>query len=339
MNKDLRTTPLRVALVGCGIISENHIRAYAEHADRAQIVVCCDIDQAKAEQRASLVGEARAVTDYEAVLADPDVDAIELCTPHHLHAEAVIAAAKAGKHIHCQKPMAKTLEDCDAMIAAADEAGVTLFYGEINRTLPAARLAKQAVDKGRIGQLIGVQATAAHWQGGVYMTTAWRYNPAITGGGQLLDGGIHAIDLMLQIGGPVELVTAYATRFRPELGGEDTAVVNMRYKGGHLGSLFASQAAGIWFPGANCVAFGTEGVLTLGGSTGALTLHRPDLSNRHEVLLEHNGDVFAAMVGLYLDTLEGRLPNPSPGTVGRENLAVVLASYTSAETGVSVAVQ
>jgi predicted dehydrogenase len=251
----------------------------------------------------------------------------------------VIAAARAGKQILCQKPLAKTLAECDAMIAAAEAAGVTLFYGEMNRTLPAAFLARRAIEEGRIGRLIGVQATAAHWQGGEYLTTAWRYDPAITGGGQLLDGGIHAIDLMLHIGGPIRSVTCFTTRFRPELGGEDTAVVNARFAEGHLGSLFSSQAAGIWFPGAHFAAFGTEGVLTLGGPHGALALHRPDLPERREVLLEHRDDPFAAMIGCYLDTVLGGAENPSPGAVGRENLAVVLAAYAAAEQGREVKVE
>jgi predicted dehydrogenase len=303
---------LKVALIGCGIISVEHIRAYSQHAERAQIVVCCDIDPEKAAQRATLVGRARVVTRFDDVLNDPEVDAVEICTPHYLHTEAVIAAAKAGKHILCQKPLAKTLEECDQMIAAAAEAGVTLFYGEMNRTLPSA-----------------LHASSAHWQGGIYMTTAWRYNPAITGGGQLLDGGIHAVDLMLGIGGSIEAVSCYTTQFRPELGGEDTSILNARFTGGHLGTLFTSQAAGIWVPEANFIAYGTEGALTLGGTHGALALHRPDLPDRKEVLLERNGDSFAAMIGRYLDTVVDGAPSVSPGSVGKDNLAVVLAAYES----------
>ncbi|HWQ13473.1 MAG TPA: Gfo/Idh/MocA family oxidoreductase [Roseiflexaceae bacterium] len=324
---------LRVALVGCGLISESHIRAYQQHADRARITVCCDIDADKAALRTRQAGAARAVTSYEAVLADPQVDAVEICTPHHLHSEAVIAAARAGKHILCQKPLAKTIAECDAMIAAAERAGVVLFYGELTRTLPAAEAAKRAIAEGRIGTLIGVQATYAHWQGGAYLTTAWRYDPRITGGGQLLDGGIHYVDLMLNIGGPIESVSCYTTRFRAELGGEDTAVLNARFAGGPLGTLFSSQAAGVPFPGASFVAFGTEGVLTLGVFSGGLVLHRPDLPGQREVLLEHGGDVFAPMVGRYLDTVLDGAPNVSPGAVGRENLRVVLAAYEAARLG------
>lgn len=329
---------LRVALVGCGIISEAHIRAYQEHASRARIVTCCDVDLNRAAERAALVGNgARAVTNLEAVLRDPEVDAVEVCTPHPLHCEAVVAAARAEKQILCQKPLAKTLEECDRMIAAAREAGVVLFYGETNHTLPAGDLAKEAIRAGRIGKLIGVQATYVHWQGGRYLSTAWRYDPGITGGGQLLDGGIHWIDLMLNIGGPIQSVSCFSTRFRPELGGEDTAVVNVRFADGHLGTLFSSQAAGVWFPGPGLVAFGTEGVLTLGGPFGALCLHRPDLPGGREVLLAENGDGFATMIGRYLDTVVDGSPNPSPGEVGRENLRVVLAAYRSAELGREVA--
>jgi predicted dehydrogenase len=331
---------LRVALVGCGIISEDHIRGYRQHADRARIVVCCDIDRSRAEQRAALVGpDTRAQTSYEAVLADPAVDAVELCTPHHLHRDAVVAAARAGKQILCQKPLAKTLEDCDVMIAAANAAGVTLFYAEMNRTLPAAVLARTTIDAGRIGTPIGVQATAAHWQGGDYLTTSWRYDPAVSGGGQLLDGGIHAVDLMMHLGGPIRSVSCFTTRFRPELGGEDTSVLNTRFAGGGLGALFSSQAAGMWLPGPHFTAFGTEGALALGGPGGALVLHRPDLPDRHEVLLERNGDPFAAMIGRYLDVVLDGAPNPAPASLGKETLRVILAAYESVRLGREVLVE
>jgi predicted dehydrogenase len=329
---------LRVALIGCGLISEQHIRAYGQHADRARITVCCDTDAARAEQRAAMVGDARIATDWHEVLRDPEIDAVDICTPHHLHATVAISAAQAGKHILCQKPLANTLDECDAMISAAREAGVILYYGEMNHTSPAALEAKRAIEAGRIGRLTGVQATYSHWQGGEILSTAWRYDPSLAGGGQLMDGGIHYIDLMLNIGGPIEAVTCFTTQFRPELGGEDTAVVNAQFVGGHLGTLYSSHAAGIWLPQSNFVAFGTEGVLTLGGPLGAVTLHRKDLPELREVLLQDRGDVFSAMIGHYLDTVLEGTPNLAPGEVGRENLQVVLAAYESARSGREVRV-
>lgn len=213
------------------------------------------------------------------------------------------------------------------------DAGVVLYYGEMNHTLPTVTEARRAIAAGRIGRLIGIQATYAHWQGGKYLSTAWRYDPALSGGGQLLDGGIHYVDLIRGIGGPIQSVSCFTTRFRPELGDEDTAVVNFRFTGGHIGSLFSSHAAGIWSPYPTLVAFGTEGLLAYGGPHGALTLHRSDLPDRREVLLEQRADPFAVMIGRYLDTVLDGAPNPSPGKVGRETLSIILAAYESARTG------
>lgn len=330
---------LRVALVGCGLVSEAHIRAYAQHADRARITVFCDRDLERARTKAEEAGDAVAVGSIEEVLARPDVDAVDVCTPHHLHADIVIAAARAGKHVICQKPLAKTIAECDAMIAAAREAGVILYHGETNRTLPGAVQAKAAIDAGRIGQVIGIQATSAYWQGGEWLSTSWRYDPSVSGGGQLLDGGIHAVDVMLHLGGPILSVSCLTTRFRPELGGEDTAVVNARFENGALGTLFSSQACGSYQFGSACAVFGTEGVLAIGGPHGALTLYRRDLPDGREVLLDTWGRTFSLMIGSFLDTVLDGAPNPSPGEAGRENLRVVLAAYEAARTGREVALK
>lgn len=325
-------TFLRVALVGCGLISEDHCRAYAAYPDRAKITVCYDIDRERAESRARSLGDARVAASYEEILADPEVDAVELCTPPHLHTGAVVAAARAGKHILCQKPLARTLAECDIMVAAARDARVALFYGEMNRTLPSALLAKRTIDAGRIGRLVGIQATFAYWQQGAILNTAWRYDPEVAGGGQLLDSGIHALALLHVLGGPVKSVSCYTNRFRPEMGGEDTTSVAVQFTGGPVGTLFSSQASGAWVPNPGLTAFGTEGALTMGGGA-ALTLYRPDLPERKEVLLQSDGDLITAMIGSYLDVVQNGATNPSPGEAGREDLQIVLAAYQSAAEG------
>ena len=138
---------------------------------------------------------------------------------------------------------------------------------------------------------------------------------------------------MLHLGGPIQSVTCFTTQFRPELGGEDTAVVNARFAGGQLGTRFSSQAAGVWLPGASFVAFGTEGMLAIGSPPSALSLHHGDLPDLWEVLHEAHEDPFAVMIGRYLDTVQNGAANPSPGEVGRENLRVVLGAYESARLG------
>jgi len=329
---------LRVALVGCGLISEMHVRGYAAHVDRAQIVACFDTDPAKAEARAQPIG-ARVARSYQEILDDPDIDAVELCTPPHLHPEQVIAAAKAGKHILCQKPLARTVEECDVMIEAAKAAGVVLYYGEIYRTDDVGLAAKKAVEEGLIGQMVGIQATYAHWQGGEYMGTAWRYDPKVSGGGQLLDGGIHHIDLMRVVGGNVASVSCFTRNVRPELGGEDTSVVNLHYEAGHFGTLFSTQAAALWFPGPGFIVFGTKGLLTIGGPYGHLVLHKEGIPDRKQVLITERVNGWEAMTGHYLDVVLNGVENLSPAEEGREDLKVVLAAYESARQGCQIMVQ
>lgn len=325
---------LRVAIVGCGLISKQHIPAYLQNADRARITVCCDPVRERAEEAAALAGGAKVVTDYREVLEDPEVDSIDLLTPHAHHVDGVIEAAKAGKHILCQKPLARTLDECDRMIAAAQDAGVTLFYGEMNRTSEPVVAAKRAIDEGRIGTLVGLHAMYTHWQGGDYLKTAWRYDPEEAGGGQLLDGGIHLLDVLLHLGGKVTGVMCHTARFRPELGGEDTATLSLRYQGGHLGTLFSTHSSGSWSPDAYCTVIGTEGVLTLGGSHGPLALHRR--GQPKELLLEKPIESFQRMIAAYLDTVVDGKPSASPAEVGREDLQVVSAAYESARTAKEV---
>jgi predicted dehydrogenase len=320
---------LRVALVGCGLISEAHLRGYARHRDRARVTVFFDFDAGRARAAAAPL-DGRVADSYGAILDDPEVDAVELCTPPHLHTEQVLAALRAGKHVSCQKPLARTLDECATMATAAEEAGKTLFYAEIMRTMSAAVRAAEVVAKGGIGTLVGIQATYAHWQGGEYLNTPWRYDPKVAGGGQLLDGGIHHLDLMLSIGGEVASVGCFIHQVRPELGGEDTAVVNLRYRGGHLGTLMSTQAAGTWFPGPSFVAYGTRGILTLGGPFGALVRHSPE---GREVLMEERPDPFAEMVGHYLDVVLDDAPSRSTAGVAYADLRVVLAAYQSAAEG------
>jgi predicted dehydrogenase len=332
--------PVRIALVGCGVISEHHVRGHAAHSHRGRITLCCDIDLKKAFERAdqveALTGERPAIVDdYAAVLANPEIDSIELCTPSHLHTEPVIAAARAGKHVSCQKPLALTLADCDAMISAATEAGTILFYAEMFRVWEPVMIANRVIAEGGIGQVVGLQATYAHWQGGEYAHTAWRYDPKIAGGGQLIDGGIHWVDILRTIGGPISSVSCFAHRVRPELGGEDTTAVIFRYADDRLGTLMATHACALGFPGPSVFVLGTEAVLSFGGPLGSLVKHSRRLPDGHEVLLNKGLDPFVSMAGHYLDVLAGA-PNLCSAESGREMLQIVLAAYRSAEIGRAV---
>ncbi len=178
---------LNIALVGCGDISGRHINAFQKVAERARIVVCCDTNCERAQNAANRTGAdpVKIASDFRSVLSDPDVDAVDLCLPHNLHAPMAIAAANAGKHVLCEKPLALSIEECDAMLAAAQAAGVVLAHGEPLRCAGIVARAAELISEGRIGKLVGLQATTAYWQR-AELNTEWRGRKSESGGGHLM---------------------------------------------------------------------------------------------------------------------------------------------------------
>jgi predicted dehydrogenase len=280
------------------------------------------------------------------VLADPTLDAVDLCLPHHLHAEMSIAAARAGKHILCEKPLALTVEDCDRMARAAAEAGVILMHGENLRTTETVEMAAELIRQGRLGTLVGLQATYAHWQW-IELNLDWRTRPAESGGGHLMDGAIHFVDVLRHLGGEIVAVQAMTARFRPELGpqSEDTGVLNFRYSEGHLGQMFACHASRGRGASPMLTVFGTQGCLTLeafGGGRGLVLFPHSDEGRREpEVLTAHHTwhDSFRREIAHFLDVVIDGVPLRSTPRDGRANVQVVLAAYESARTGREIQIE
>ena len=206
--------PIRVAIVGCGRISDLHQVGYRGRTD-ARIVAVCDTNKAHARKKAKEWGVEKIYTDYQQVLEDKEVDVVELLTPHHLHCPMTVQACQAGKHVSVQKPMALSAAEADQMIAAADKAGVTLrVYETFVYYAPAIR-AKEMIEAGEIGE---VRAVRMHVSTGTGDTSwevplsawLWRFNEKQCGGGPLVfDHGYHLFSLGYYLGGPVEKVFAW----------------------------------------------------------------------------------------------------------------------------------
>ena len=206
--------PIRVAIVGCGRISDLHQLGYRGRED-ARIVAVCDTNKSHAKKKAKAWGVDKVYTDYQHVLADKDIDLVELLTPHHLHCSMTVQAAQAGKHISVQKPMALSAAEADQMIAAASKAGVVMrVYETFAYYAPAVR-AKQMIEAGEIGAL---RAVRMHVSTGTADTSwevplsawLWRFNEKQCGGGPLVfDHGYHLFSVGYYLGGPVEKVYAW----------------------------------------------------------------------------------------------------------------------------------
>lgn len=212
-------SPVRAAIVGCGRIADLHILGYRDRPD-ARVVAVCDTRRELAASRAKAWGVPKVYTDYAALLADPEIDLVELLVPHHLHAPLTVDACAARKHVSVQKPMALTTAEADAMIGAARAAGVVLRVYENFVFYPPHVRAKHMIDAGEIGepQMIrmhvstGKSATA--WK--VPLSAwLWRFQRRKAGGGPLVfDHGYHLFSLAHYLMGEVKRVYAWIDKSR-----------------------------------------------------------------------------------------------------------------------------
>ncbi len=206
--------PIRVAIIGCGRISDLHQMGYQDFTG-ARIAAVCDTNKALAQKKAKAWGAEKVFTDYHALLEDRNIQLVELLTPHHLHCSMTVEACQAGKHVSVQKPMACSVQEADQMIAAAQKSGVMLrVYENFVYYEPAVK-AKQLIDAGEIGDIRAIRLHVSTGGGGrswVVPLSAWlwRFDEKKCGGGPLVfDHGYHLFSIAHYLGGPVERVYAW----------------------------------------------------------------------------------------------------------------------------------
>ncbi|MCU0508316.1 MAG: Gfo/Idh/MocA family oxidoreductase [Anaerolineae bacterium] len=343
-------TPLRVAIVGCGRIADLHALGYRDRVDAA-IVAACDARRDLAEARARAWGARRVYTDYAALLADTEIDLVELLTPHHLHAEMTIAACRAGKHVSVQKPMALTTAEADRMIDAARQAGVVLRVYENFVFYPPHVRMKEMLEAGEIGepQMIrlhvstGKSATA--WKVPL-RAWLWRFQRRKAGGGPLVfDHGYHLFSLAHYLMGDVKRVYAWldSSPVYPGISVDAPAAIMFQFtEPRRYGVLDFAHTPNmvmdsIYYADDDRVeVIGDKGILMVNRCT-AKTLDLPPL------LLFKDGRTTAVPVERYewhdsfvdctrhlLDALPRGAPPRLDGPTGRKVLAFALAAHMSA---------
>jgi len=248
---------LGVGVIGLGEIGQFHLRGFASSSE-CEIRAVSDIDAALAEETASRFG-ASSYTSYQELLSDPAIDIVSIGLPHRLHREVLLAAIAAGKQVLCEKPLCMTVGECDEVIDAAARANVTVGVQHNQLFYPPHVRAKELIENGSIGRPVLMRLRLAI--GGKFR--GWRTDPAVTGGGILFDAGVHRFYVARYLLGEVDEVMAMADNTR--LGGEDVAVVGLRFRSGALGVIEANYHAP---PGSfddNVEICGTEGTLYVSG--------------------------------------------------------------------------
>ncbi|MCL1856900.1 MAG: Gfo/Idh/MocA family oxidoreductase [Kiritimatiellaeota bacterium] len=208
-----REKKIRLAIVGCGGIAWGcHVPYYKRDA-RVEVVAVCDIVKGKAEaMRKERFPKAAVYADYREVMARKDVDAVDICTPNDLHSEIAVAALKAGKHVMCEKPDAVSPEKAEAMKAASEKSKKLLMVMRNNRFAGASQFARKYIEAGRMGE---IYAGRCGWQRrrGIPGKGGWFTTKAKSGGGPLIDLGVHMIDLAVWLMGSPRPVAVSGNTF------------------------------------------------------------------------------------------------------------------------------
>lgn len=223
---------VRIAIVGCGNISQLNVPGYLQHP-RCEVYALCDSVPGRAEARAKQWGiSPKIYTDYEQVLNDSRVDAVELLVPHNLHMTMTVDGLDAGKHISCQKPMCRTVAEADEMIAAALKARTKFRVTENLVYYPPVLKAKELLDSGAVGEPSLVRfhtVIGGRVQGGVVSIDpeagAWRNDPAISPGGLVYDDGMHKYSTAMKWVGDIEKVFGIVGRTQEHALEVPTAVI------------------------------------------------------------------------------------------------------------------
>jgi predicted dehydrogenase len=237
---------LKIGLVGAGGIAYLHLRAFVECGlvEEVRIADPSPEARASAQRQFGIIGAA--YPSLEALLEDPDLQVLDLCTPPYLHCRQAVAALQAGKHVIVEKPMAMTVAECDEMLATAQRCGRRLFVALSQRMFPAHVRAKELLQAGALGEpLLGVINIYGDEMEGASALPAWQSDGGQAGGGAIFDAGYHAVYMLQHFFGPAQAVVALAKRLRSELPHEaaDTAVAALELPGPALGSIVVTCAA------------------------------------------------------------------------------------------------
>ncbi len=174
---------IKIGLIGSGGIAGAHIRVYLKVVDEARVTAVCDVVTENAQQRAEELGGAAIYSDYRDMLASADIDAVDVCLPHHLHKDAIVAAAQAGKHILCEKPLCLSLEQAAEIKKVVAESGVTLMCAHNQLFIPAVQRARQLLDEGLLGQVYEIRTTDSFYHSFKKENMGWRAHREFIGGG------------------------------------------------------------------------------------------------------------------------------------------------------------
>lgn len=330
------------AVVGCGNIGKRHC-SILKNMQEAELVAVYDAVKERADNFAQEFN-VKAYYDYAELLANNEIDFVNICVPSGLHAEQCIKAAAAGKHIICEKPMALSVEDCDKMIEAAAKNNVKIFVVKQNRYNEPVQKLKEAIDKGKMGKIYLLTANIL-WNRNeeYYKEASWRGTQALDGGA-LMNQSSHFVDLLNWLGGNVKSVYAKMDTISHDIETDDTGIVILKFENGSLGNIIYTTCVYDKNMEGSITILGTKGTVKIGGQYLNKIEHwnvegipKPEIVEQINPNLYSGGyqgsaashDKFFQNV---IDVMKGKTNSTVIGSDGKKAVEIILAAKKSAET-------
>lgn len=324
---------VNIGFVGTGNNARSHARGLAG-VPQARIVAAADVNESAVREFASAHNVAETCADYRAVLENPTVHAVIISLPHALHGEVAIAAAQAGKHVLCEKPLGVSVAECDAIITACREAQVNLMVGHTHRFMAEHQRAVELLREGAIGQVLHVHDSITG--ASRHKDMGWRGVRVLAGGGVFMDNGAHSADrLRWWIGSEVTAITARVGHYGARTEGEDHGVAHLEFANGATATMEISLLAPPVLGRCRAVVTGSAGAMEI-ATWRHLRVATAEAEEWETFTFPQNRSQFVREDGEFVASiLEGREPLVT-GEDGKRAVAIVQAIYQASESGKTV---
>ena len=338
---------INVAIIGTGAISSTHIKGYLQFLGRCKIVAFCDIYPEKAEKVAKNFNlDVDIYSDYKQMLNRSDINLVSICTPPYTHAEVAISSLNAGKHVLVEKPMASSLEECDAMNGAQEKSGKHLSVISQNRfTNPMMKL-KAILNTNLMGPIVHAQVDSFWWRGHNYYDLWWRGTYEKEGGGCTLNHAVHHIDIFHWMNGmpsDITAITSNTSHDNAEV--EDLSIAICRYPNGSLAQITSSvvhhgEEQQLIFQGKNARVSVPWKINASKSKENGFPIKDEELEAKiqkaYELLPNLEFQSHTAQIDDVLSAIEGKKEVLVDGKEGRKTLELITAIYQSASTDQTV---
>lgn len=328
---------LGIAVIGLHM-GYGHFQQANSHPG-ARLVAVCDINPAEVERVQAEFPVPLATTDYREVLACPDVHIVSIATPDHYHLEQTVAAFEAGKHVLVEKPMARTVDECEQMVNAARKYNKKLMVAHVCRFYSFFQQCKQWTTDGTLGEIYHVETSYIHNYEEIPGHDGWRFDPEKRH--FLIGGGCHAIDLARWLCGDVDEVSCYSNHYGiPVQQYDDHWIINCKFKSGAVGRILASDGCQRPY-NIDCQVWGTLGTVE-GDNTSdtfKLCLRHVDRNRWLTVPKETMAKAIANEIGHFVDCVINDTTPLIDGVDGAKTVATGWAAIESSRTGLPVKVR